>query len=66
MKKIFSQGLASVARKAKSAEAVAALGEQQEKTEALLEEAKVMAFQPLLCLRICCQGDFQDEHCNCD
>ena len=44
MKKIFSQGLASVARKAKSAEAVAALGEQQEKTEALLEEAKVVAF----------------------
>ena len=29
------------ARKAKSAEAVAALGEQQERMEALLEEAKV-------------------------
>lgn len=38
---LLSQGLASVARKAKSAEAVAALGEQQERTEAFLEEAKV-------------------------
>ena len=37
----FSQSLASVARKEKSAEAVAALGEQQERMEALLEEAKV-------------------------
>ena len=41
IKKILSQSLASVARKAKSAEAVAALGDQQERTEALLEEAKV-------------------------
>ena len=41
IKKTLSQSLASVARKAKSAEAVAALGEQQERTEALLEEAKV-------------------------
>ena len=41
MKKTFSQSLACVARKAKSAEAVAALGEQQERMEALLEEAKV-------------------------
>ena len=40
-KKTLSQSLASVARKAKSAEAVAALGEQQERMEALLEEAKV-------------------------
>ena len=35
------QSLAMAARKAKSAEAVAALGEQQERMEALLEEAKV-------------------------
>ena len=45
MEKALTQSLASVARKEKSAEAVAALGEQQERMEALLEEAKVTQFE---------------------
>ena len=41
----MSQSLANAARKSKSAEAVAALSVQQQRTDALLEEAKVSALQ---------------------